>query len=46
MIISKDVNTQGVVRIAAEKNGPRVVMFSGIHGDEVSGVHGAIAKSW
>ena len=39
MIISKDVNTQGVVRIAAEKNGPRVVMFSGIHGDEVSGVH-------
>ena len=43
MIISKDVNIQGVVRIAAEKNGPRVVMFAGVHGDEVSGVH-AIEK--
>jgi predicted deacylase len=43
MIISKDANLQGVVRIAAEKNGPRVVMFAGVHGDEVSGVH-AIEK--
>ena len=24
----------GVVRIAADKAGPRVVMFAGIHGDE------------
>jgi uncharacterized protein len=43
MIISKDANIQGVVRIAAEKKGPRVVMFAGVHGDEVSGVH-AIEK--
>jgi predicted deacylase len=31
------------VRITAEKNGPRAVMFAGEHGDEVSGVH-AIEK--
>jgi succinylglutamate desuccinylase len=43
MIISKDENIQGVVRIVAKKNGPRVVMFAGVHGDEVSGVH-AIEK--
>jgi predicted deacylase len=44
MIISKDANIQGVVRIGAEKNGPRVVMFAGVHGDEVSGVH-AVEKA-
>ena len=43
MIIAKDANIQGVVRITAEKNGPHVVMFAGVHGDEVSGVH-AIEK--
>ena len=39
MKISKDQNVQGVIRIDAELPGPRVVIFSGIHGDEVSGVH-------
>jgi succinylglutamate desuccinylase len=43
MIISKDANIQGAVRIIAEKKGPHVVMFAGVHGDEVSGVH-AIEK--
>ena len=43
MNICRDKNIQGVVRIAAEKSGPRVVMFAGVHGDEVSGVH-AIEK--
>ena len=43
MLISKDAKIQGVVRIAGNKAGPRVVMFAGIHGDEVSGVH-AIEK--
>jgi succinylglutamate desuccinylase len=43
MRISKDPNIEGVVHITADPNGPRVVMFSGVHGDEVSGVH-AIEK--
>jgi succinylglutamate desuccinylase len=43
MPIVKDSNVQGVVRITADLDGPRVVMFSGVHGDEVSGVH-AIEK--
>jgi hypothetical protein len=30
---------KGMARITAEKGGPRVVMFAGVHGDEVSGVH-------
>src|SRR5262245_7951926 len=43
MVISKDPNIQGAVRIAGNEKGPRVVMFGGVHGDEVSGVH-AIEK--
>jgi predicted deacylase len=43
MRISKDSSVQDVVRIAGDPDGPRVVMFSGVHGDEVSGVH-AIEK--
>src|SRR3954447_5988734 len=39
MIISKDPNIRGVVRIVANQKGPRTILFSGIHGDEVSGVH-------
>jgi succinylglutamate desuccinylase len=43
MIVSRDRHAQGVVRVDSEMAGPRVVMFSGIHGDEVSGIH-AIEK--
>jgi predicted deacylase len=43
MLISRDPNVQGVVRISGDAAGPRVVMFCGIHGDEVSGIH-AIEK--
>jgi uncharacterized protein len=43
MNISKDAKIPGVVRITENPTGPRVVMFGGVHGDEVSGVH-AIEK--
>ena len=43
MPISRYPNIQGVVSIDSTVAGPRVVMFGGIHGDEVSGVH-AIEK--
>src|SRR4051812_48164568 len=43
MDISKDTNIQGVVRITSDVSGPRIAMFGGIHGDEVSGIH-AIEK--
>jgi uncharacterized protein len=43
MKISKDQNVRDVVHIFGDAAGPRVVMFAGIHGDEVSGVH-AIEK--
>ena len=43
MIISRNADIQGVVRITGDMTGPRAVMFAGIHGDEVSGVH-AIEK--
>ena len=44
MIIEKrSIHSTSVVRIAADVDGPRVVFFSGIHGNEVSGVH-AIEK--
>ncbi len=43
MDISKDANIPGVVRIAGDGQGPRAVLFAGVHGDEVSGVH-AIEK--
>ena len=43
MSISRDPNIQGVVRITSDTLGPHVVMCSGIHGDEVSGIH-AIEK--
>ena len=43
MLISRDPHVQGVVRISCDAAGPRVVMFCGIHGDEVSGIH-AIEK--
>ena len=43
MNISRHPDVQGVVRITTDEPGPRVVMFCGIHGDEVSGIH-AIEK--
>ena len=43
MIVSRDRHVAGVVRIDSQVAGPRVVMVSGVHGDEVSGIH-AIEK--
>ena len=43
MKISRHPDIQGVVSITSNVAGPRVVIFGGIHGDEVSGVH-AIEK--
>ena len=39
MIICRDQNIPNVVRIKQDERGPRAVLFSGVHGDEVSGVH-------
>ena len=39
MLIARDTSIDSVVRVAADADGPRVVFFSGIHGNEVSGVH-------
>jgi succinylglutamate desuccinylase len=37
--IARDPALQSVVHIATDVVGPRAVMFCGIHGDEVSGIH-------
>jgi len=39
MKIANDSKIPGVVRITTDAKGPRVVMFSGVHGDEISGIH-------
>ena len=39
MRIHKDDKISNVIRIEADAPGPRVVIFSGVHGDEVSGIH-------
>ena len=39
MLISKDQEIPNVIRIKQDDRGPRVVLFSGVHGDEVSGIH-------
>jgi len=39
MNISSDPGIPGVVRITAGGPGPRVVLFGGTHGDEISGLH-------
>jgi len=39
MKINKDPQLTGVIRITGDQPGPRAVMFAGIHGDEVSGIH-------
>jgi len=41
--IYKDQSISNVIRIEGGGSGPRVVVFSGVHGDEVSGAH-AIEK--
>ena len=43
MIIEKDPQVSNVVRIRGDLDGPRAIIFAGVHGDEVSGVH-AIEK--
>ena len=43
MDIARDPSVESVVRVTADSDGPRVAFFSGIHGNEVSGVH-AIEK--
>jgi succinylglutamate desuccinylase len=39
MVIDRHPSIDGVVCLAGELDGPRVVFFSGIDGNEVSGVH-------
>jgi succinylglutamate desuccinylase len=39
MLIARDPSIDSVLRITADADGPRVVFFSGTHGNEVSGVH-------
>jgi succinylglutamate desuccinylase len=39
MLIYKDENIRNVVRVKKDLRGPHVVIFSGVHGDEVSGIH-------
>jgi succinylglutamate desuccinylase len=43
VLIARDPSLEGVMRVTGDTAGPRVVMFCGIHGDEVSGIH-AIEK--
>ncbi len=43
MIIERDAEISSVIRITENARGPRVVLFGGVHGDELSGVH-AIEK--
>ena len=43
MIIDKDTKIPSVIHITENMRGPRVVLFGGVHGDELSGVH-AIEK--
>jgi predicted deacylase len=39
MRAERDKKISNVVRLFADADGPRVVIFAGVHGDEVSGVH-------
>jgi succinylglutamate desuccinylase len=39
MIIENDAMIPSVIRITENARGPRVVLFGGVHGDELSGVH-------
>jgi uncharacterized protein len=43
MLILKDAQIPSAVEITADTRGPSAVVFAGVHGDEVSGVH-AIEK--
>jgi succinylglutamate desuccinylase len=39
MAVERDPSIPGVIRVSGELPGPRAVIFAGIHGDEVSGLH-------
>lgn len=39
MKITRDEKLQSVIRVEGDQPGPAVVMFCGVHGDEVSGIH-------
>src|SRR4029078_7027305 len=39
MKIAKNPDIPGVIEIAGSSAGPRAVIFAGVHGDEVSGIH-------
>src|SRR5689334_12272716 len=39
VIIERDAKIANVVRIRGAGDGPRAVIFAGVHGDEVSGLH-------
>src|SRR5215471_13376174 len=39
MLIYRDETIRNVVHIKKDLRGPHVVIFSGVHGDEVSGIH-------
>ena len=39
MLISKHPRISNVIQISSNAPGPKIVLFSGIHGDEVSGIH-------
>jgi uncharacterized protein len=39
MIIENEAKIPSVIRITENARGPRVVLFGGVHGDELSGVH-------
>jgi succinylglutamate desuccinylase len=38
-LVCKDPHIPSVIRMTAHAQGPHVVLFGGVHGDEVSGVH-------
>jgi succinylglutamate desuccinylase len=39
MKIAKNPDLPGVIEITGSSDGPRAVIFAGVHGDEVSGIH-------
>ena len=39
MKIAKNPDLLGVIEITGSSDGPRAVIFAGVHGDEVSGIH-------
>jgi len=39
MEVARDPDIPGVIKVNGQLPGPRAVMFAGVHGDEVSGLH-------